>query len=114
MEDFHRNHGNCVGNINWANQMKECIDLIDTIMKDDYNAEGYTKHDKKWGNSFFVDNKTEKNIYCSKRIKINTEKDKIQEKKEFKECIEKEAINKKFDKVKLFKIIKNNIDYWWD
>ena len=113
MENLHRNHGNCVGNEAWANQMKECVELIENLLDDDYNEKEFDALDKKWGTIFFEE--IEKGGgFEIKHKNVKTEEDKEKHIKEFKECMAKENELREKDKDELFKIMRENIDNWWD
>ena len=113
MENFHRNHGHCVGNEAWADQMKGCIKLIENLLDDEYNRNEFDALDKKWGTSFFEET-NEKGSFELKHKNIKTKEDEEEHSKEFRECMTKERKLREEDKDELFKLIRENIDCWWD
>ena len=112
MENLQRFHGHHVDDVAMANQMKACIVLIDRLIEDDYNSICFDDYFNKWGHPYYVE---ENHKFGMRKEKdIATEEDKIQKKKEFYDCINKEYELKLNDKKELGRIIIDNIDSWWD
>ena len=112
MEDLHRNRAHYEGSELIADQMKKCCELIEALLDKEYNKDGFTKHDKKWGTSFLEKDGT--NYYTFQRKNIITDENKKEEQDEFRLCIEKERELEQKDKEELFETMKDNIDKWWD
>jgi len=95
-----------------AEQMETCVTILDRIIEDDYNREGYDVHDEKWGELIF-DRGTEGQILLKRTKRITEEEEEI-EQKEYSEVYEKEIKDRDNDIENLFKIIKENLLCWWD
>jgi len=99
-----------------ADKIKTCVLLLDRLIADDYSA--FKKMDEKWGDIEMSSTpcKDRPDLYELNitRPNIKTEKDKLQERKEFKNAYEHEQYLKKQDRELLFKIISKNIEGWWD
>ena len=101
MENSYRYHAVSKGSEKLADQMKKCSELITNLLKEAYNEKEFIEHDKKWGRILFESKKED------------NEKRKIAS-KEFQICLEKEDELRQKDKKELFKILRENIDKWWD
>lgn len=94
-----------------AHQMKVCEIILDRLIEDDYNREGYDTHDEKWGElEFTTDDKTGRFTICRKNRNMNEEL----EQEEYKTVWEKEEELRKADIEMLFETIRNNLQKWWD
>ncbi len=93
-----------------AHEMKFCVLILDRILKDDYNKEGYYLHDRKWGELEFVTN--EKGNMTITRV--NRHMDEELEQEEYKKVCEDEMKYRDVDIATLFEIMKNNLLNWWD
>ena len=100
-----------------ADQIKVCILLIKRIMDDDYGENAFKRHDEKWGDSEMNFIPTDNPELSEMKIdyeNVVTEKDKEQERKDFKLAIEQEEMLKKQDTDLLFKLMARHIRSWWD
>jgi len=95
-----------------AHEMKVCVIILDRIIKDDYNREGYDAHDKKWGELVF-DFDTPGNLLLKRSKRVTKEEEEI-EQKEYSEIYKKEEEDREKDIETLFDIIRKNIRNWWD
>ena len=118
-EQFIRHYGCHVKNIQDADKIKKCVLLLDRLIKDEYHDNVFRNHDKKWGDIdlIFMESKEYPEEYSEVKINypnVKTEEDKKLEKKEFKRLSNKpqELINQ--DLELLFKIMRKNIQTWWD
>jgi hypothetical protein len=94
-----------------AHEMKVCRLILDRLIEDDYNREGYDAHDEKWGElEFTTDDKTGLLTITRGNRNMNEEL----EQKEYKGVYEKEEELRKTDIDNLFEIIRKNIQKWWD
>ena len=93
-----------------AHEMKVCKILLDRLIEDDYNREGYDTHDEKWGELEFTTDKTGRFTICRKNRNMNEEL----EQEEYKTVWEKEEELRKADIEMLFETIRNNLQKWWD
>lgn len=111
MENYHRKYGHFIGSEKTADKMKICINLLDRLIKDEYNDMVFKKHDEKWGHA-------EMSNYLSRlmitRSNINSEKDEEKERKEFLRLCKKECSMRIQDVEYLFKIMSKHIQTWWD
>jgi hypothetical protein len=92
--------------------MQICVYLLNRLIKDDYLENVFKNHDKKWGEIEFDFN--DNGYLKTSRKNILTEKDKIQEEKQFKILYEKEKALRQQDLDHLFKIMQKNMFTWWD
>lgn len=93
-----------------AKSMKECVDILNRIMEDDYNREGFDQHDKKWG-ELQMSAKLGKLMIYRDKVSENL---KEQESKEYQLVCDKEVADRNKDIDKLFSIMKENLLKWWD
>ena len=93
-----------------AHEMKVCRIILDKLIEDDYNREGYDAHDEKWGELEFTTN--EKGAMTITRGNRNMNED--LEQKEYKKVYEKEERDRNIDVDNLFHIMKENLLCWWD
>lgn len=97
-----------------AHEMKFCVLLLDRIVKDDYNREGYDEHDKKWGElEFITDESVPGGALTIGRKNRNNMNEKL-EQKEYKRVYEDEIKYRDVDIATLFEIMKKNLLTWWD
>jgi hypothetical protein len=116
MEKGFRKYGNCVSSKEDAIKIKVCVNLLDRIIKDEYDQMVYKKHDEKWGD---IELKTISRAdglpeLIISRPNVVTDKEIAQEKKEQRLLIEKPDKMKYQDKDLLFKLLKKHILSWWD
>ena len=101
-----------------ANQIKLCINLLDRLIKDEYHIMAYKDIDKKWGELEMLCSPSKGDPEASEvhlnRRKVKTEKDKIQETKEFNRAYKHEQYLKDQDLEYLFKKMFKHIQGWWD
>lgn len=95
----------------YANQMNDCVHLLNRIIKDEYDEYELKSHDQKWGEINFNINKHKT---WSGRSGVNTDEDAEIERKEFKKCIYKAHEKRTKDIKDLFDKLNNNILNWWD
>ena len=114
-----RNYGHHVNNIEDADKIKVCVNLLDRLMKDEYHESAFKLHEKKWGRAKLnwkdLDNKSDG--FCSLTIthpNVTTDKDKIKERKDFKNACYRETALREQDLDLLFKIMRKHIQSWWD
>jgi hypothetical protein len=101
-----------------ADKIKIAVNLLDRLIKDEYYENVFKHHRKKWGEAEFnwtdVEGDPDYLELKVTRPKILTEKDKEQEKKEFRILSRKEAKQKQQDIDFLFNHIRKHIQGWWD
>ncbi len=112
MEYNIRKYGMHVRSDKDAGKIKICVLLLDRLLKDDYFENVCKNHDKKWGKSDFIfhDNVRLEIKYANVKI----EKDKENQIKDFRKCMKSETELKEQDLDLLFKIMRKNIQTWWD
>lgn len=93
-----------------AHEMKVCTILLDKIIEDEYNREGYDAHDEKWGKLEFTTNDDGDLTITRGNRNFNEDI----EAKEYRAVYEKEEKLKEQDLEMLFKTIRKNIRKWWD
>lgn len=117
MEKNFRSYGHHTKADKDADKMKICALLAKRIMDDNYFEMASKQHREKWGepNMDWIDIDNSELV----ELKITydgviTEKDKEQERKEFKTAIEQENYLREQDIKMLFNLIHKNIQTWWD
>lgn len=93
-----------------AHEMKVCRLILDRLIEDDYNREGYDAHDEKWGELEFTTNDKGAMTITRKNRNMNEEL----EQKEYKVVYEREEKLHQSDIENLFETIRNNLRKWWD
>ena len=99
-----------------AKEIKICFDLLDRLVKDEYDESAFKRYYEKWGRSKF-DWIPVNDEYSSLKVtneNVKTEKDKKQETKEFRRACHHEGNMRKQDIEYLFKYITKHIEGWWD
>jgi len=94
-----------------ANSIKECREILDRLIEDNYLAEKYDKHYEKWGQPEF--NIEGENLGITYK-NVKTEEDEITMREEFRELVIKEMEEKENDKNLLFEKMAQSITSWWD
>lgn len=101
-----------------ADKIKECVLLLERLLKDDYHENAFIAHTKKWGEAELVFSDVENNpdlqsidvIYKT----VKTPEDKKKQYKDFKRAMTHWEYLKRQDVDRLFDIMKRNIQTWWD
>jgi len=93
-----------------AHEMKICRFILDRLIEDDYNREGYDVHDEKWGELEFTTNEKGNLTITRENRNMNEEL----EQEEYKTVYEREAELIKTDIDNLFEMIRKNLQKWWD
>jgi hypothetical protein len=94
-----------------ADQIKECVDILDRLVDDVYFDLAYKEYEEKWGEIAF---KLENNQLSTASPKAQTPEEHEEERHDFKNATMKESILKEKDINKLFNLLKKNIQNWWD
>lgn len=101
-----------------ADEIHECIEILERLIEDDYAKDAYEAYHAKWGESKFIFTDVEdKPGYQKLHIvypNVKTEEDEIERRKEFTEVTKAEADEHKQDVADLFNKIGEKIEYWWD
>ncbi len=117
-EQLTRKYGHHTKHIQDADKIKKCVIILDRLIEDDYNENVYRNHDKKWGDGKMIFTDSTEYPQCSKLdIKYENVKTKEDEKlqtKEYRILMNKpqDLINQDLDM--LFKLMRKNIQTWWD
>jgi len=114
----YRKFGMTVNADNYAREMEYCALLLKRITDDTYEDEHLEEHDKKWGQleTSTSPSSTHKNCVEMnfKRKRAQTDEEKEQETKEFRQHMQDAWDEKQKDTAKLFDFMKENIYNWWD
>jgi hypothetical protein len=123
-EKFIRKHGIHVNNIEDANQIKECVDILDRLIDDDYHIAAFKEHDERWGEAkmSWIDtdekeNETDESDLVELNITypfVETDQDLESERDDFKLACTKEDYLRQKDMRNLFLNMYKNIQGWWD
>lgn len=117
MESNTRKYGHHVNAERDADKIKVCVLILKRIMDDEYGETAFKKHDEKWGESEMKFVEMDDPGYKKMLIEydnVKTEKDEVEERKDFKRAIEHEEYLKKQDIDFLFKTMSKQISSWWD
>lgn len=117
-EQLIRHHGHHTKHVQDADKIKLCINLLDRLTNDEYHNIAFKNHYKKWGEPEFnwKDSKSHPG-YSELDInypKVKTDNENGIERKDFKRCSHHEAKLREQDLDLLFKLIRKNIQTWWD
>lgn len=93
-------------------QIEACLMLLDKLIDNKYGEGIYDAFDAKWGNASFV--KNQENIIELTYFHAKTSEEKEQNRKEFLACVELEEKERARDRVKLFNLLSENIESWWN
>ena len=101
-----------------AAQIKICINLLDRLIKDEYDERSFKKYYERWGKPKFnwipLHDKNECSMLDITHDKVKTEKDKKQERKDFLKAGDHERNMRKQDIEYLFNYMNKHIEGWWD
>ena len=119
MARLHRYHGHLEKSKFYAAQMEECVKILKRL-EDDwcYHKQAFKDHDKKWGELKTVDYEIPGepdligiHIY---RENAKTEEDIETELEEHRTCFNHQVKLKNTDLDRLFKVMRENCESWWD
>lgn len=94
-----------------AEQIQECIIIMDRILEDDYNKINFLRHDLSWG-ELKIEHK-DGHVEFTRENAYNDEHKQIENKMFMKLC-EEEYELRKADIKKVFELISQNLEKWWD
>jgi len=117
MENFTRHYGCHTRAKQDANDIKLAALLFKRLMDDEYFEKAIKRHEEKWGEGEFNWIDTDDRELVELQIKhanVITEKDKIQERKEFHTAIDHEQYMRQQDLDMVFELMKKKIQSWWD
>ena len=101
-----------------AQEMRRCVKILERLLDDNYAKKEWENHDKKWGTPIFNFTLIEgREGYSELEIEypnVRTEEDEEQRRKEFSELIREEYHQRQQDLDNLFKILRENVEGWWD
>mgnify|MGYP001611730826 FL=1 len=95
-----------VGQDDAVKHLAECDTILERLLNDNYVENEYDQFEEKWGE--VIINKT------FKRANVLTEEDKKQEREDVINLSKLEDDRKNNDKKRLFEILNDNIEKWWD
>lgn len=117
----HIGHHNLLTNTQkYCNQMLEVEALIEFIRKDEFCEKEREAHDKKWGESVWNSipcndgNKFAGSEIRTVRLNVRTEKDRINERKEYRKLMNLEIQRSRNAWNRLFRLLNQNMRNWWD
>lgn len=117
-EQYIRKYGIHINNIEDANKIKVCVNLLDRLIKDEYHETAFKNHEKKWGQMQlnFKDTKDypdmQEAVITHPYVKTN--EDKKNERKDFRRSCNHETDLREQDLDLLFKMMRKHIQGWWD
>jgi len=118
MEHLHIHYSHLMSGSQTATQIKICTNLLDRLIKNEYDESAYKAYYKKWGKSKFnwieIPDKPRYTMLDITNEKVKTEKDKKQEKKDFLRAGDHERNIRKQDIEYLFNYMNKHIEGWWD
>jgi len=117
MEKNIRKYGNHVDAEKDSDKIKICVNLLDRLLKDKYHNNAYKDYYKKWGETQIEwgdENKSGSSLVKITHPNVKTDKDKKEERKHYKRCMDHEQYLKEQDLDLLFKTMRKHIQKWWD
>ena len=119
MVRLQRKYGNSVNAHIYADQMQLCVNLLERLINDEYLENALKPHEKKWGESKMIweplpDND---NLCQLKRFHVDkaiTPEQIKQEDKERMRIYKHSDMLREQDLDMLFKLMRKNIEGWWD
>ena len=117
MEENIRKYGIHVNAEQDADKIKICVNILKRLIDDKYHEIAHSNHKKKWGESKmnFID--TDDPELSELKItydSVKTDKDKEQQRKDFRRACEKEQELREQDLDMLFTLLRKHIQTWWD
>jgi len=112
MEKYFRKYGNHIRSEADADDVKFCANLLERIIKDEYEQNAFAPHDKKWGELKIDIGKN--GLVKFSRPNVITEEDKKKERAEFKICNGRAYKSKMNDLEYLYNYIARHVLSWWD
>jgi hypothetical protein len=110
-------HGYVADNEKYCAQMQEAEELIGKLLEDDWAKAEREAHDTKWG-ELHIESIPIPNQQASEcrflRLNVRTDKDNKQERKEYNKIMDLEVERKKAAWNRLFYLLKNHMEKWWD
>jgi len=94
-----------------ANNIKECREILDRLIEDNYIEDRYEKYYERWGHPELKVEDGKLEIYYKNVI---TEEDERTRKDEFRNLVIREMEGKENDKNLLFEKMAQSITSWWD
>ncbi len=117
-EQMTRKYGHHTKHIQDADKIKKCVLLLDRLIEDDYHENIFKHYDEKWGEMEVIyKDSTDYPDCCEVDMKypnVKTKEDEILKSKEYKLLSNKPEELKKQDIDLLFKLMRKNIQTWWD
>ena len=117
MQKYFRKYGHHVGAERDARKMEICSMVLERLITDVYHDQAFKKYDEKWGEAHFSTFETDDPNLSRLVItheNVHTEEDKIKETADFKRAWEHHDYLNKQDLDLLFKILRKQIESWWD
>ena len=117
-EDLIRNYGVHTKNIQDADKIKVCVNLLDRLINDEYCDSAYKTHEDRWGvltwKSDELDNESETDHCLLQYPNVKTPQDKEREVKDFRRAAKHETMLREQDLGYLFTLMRKHIQSWWD
>ena len=124
-EQFIRHHGVHVNNVEDADEIKTCVDILDRLINDVHHDEAFKKHHEIFGVPDLdwkeadgdIDKFLKDDEYVQLHInypKVKSTEDERQEKIGFNDACREETYLREYDLAKLFETMKEHIQGWWD
>jgi len=117
MEKNIRKYGHHTNSEKDADKIKKCVILLDRLVEDKYHDNAYKDYYKKWGEAHLEWIDIDNSDLTQAKIthpNVKNSKDRKQERKEFKICMEHEAYLREQDLDLLFETMRKHIQCWWD
>jgi hypothetical protein len=110
MEKYIRENDNHTEAKRDADQIKECLVILDRLVNDVYFDLAHKEYEEKWGEMKF----RIENHQLFRDTPVKTPEEKEEERHDFNNAVMKEDVLKKKDINRLFDLMKHNIQNWWD
>lgn len=127
-EQFIRNHGVHVNNVEDADEIKTCVDILDRLIADVHHEEAFKRHHKifgvpdlTWMTCKEIESDVDEYLKDDEFVQLDinypnvkSTEDERQEKIGFHDAMQEEIYLREFDLTKLFLIMREHIQGWWD
>jgi len=118
MKHLQKNYGNSMSAEQIVDEIKICIDLLDRLIKDEYDENALKKYYEKWGRPNFnwisISDKSGRSELEITHENVKTKEDKKQESKHFHRACDHERKMRKQDIEYLFEYMSKHVEGWWD
>lgn len=92
--------------------IQPCLRLLEALIENKYGDKAYKDLEEKWGKTVFIKAGVEE-FYLT-YDKVTNEQEREKSRNDFLNCVQMEDADRKIDREKLFNLISEHIESWWD